>query len=182
MPTLRLFVSAFPPPAIAEALLAALGKLAIPPHKATLQDQVHLTLQFIGETDARQLDEVRESVARSAAGLDPFSLTPESLISLPREGPARLIACVTSLHPTLAELHRRLVLRLARSPNQRRDGHFLPHITLARFPTPVPGLSIDAPLQLPPFEISSIHLMRSILRPSGAEHVDQAAFPLQLAR
>jgi len=103
---------------------------------ATPTEQVHLTLQFIGDTAERELDDVRESVARSCAGIDPFILTPRRLVSCPlnrSRGRARLIALETDLPSAMTELHRRLASRLARPKRGRADvekDRFVPHITL----------------------------------------------------
>src|SRR5690606_23530157 len=62
---LRLFVAAYPPRETAEAMLEALRTLTLPDYRITPIEQVHLTLQFIGDTPARDLDETIESVRRA---------------------------------------------------------------------------------------------------------------------
>lgn len=167
---LRLFVAAHPPAEARQALLDALAQLPLAPHRATPPEQVHLTLQFIGNVQARDLDGVVESVRRAAAGIGPFTITPRRLITLPEKGPPRLVAATTDAPPQLLELHRRLAHRLARNP--RRDGadRYLPHLTLCRFAGDATASRLDEPISTPPFAITHIALMRSILRPGGSEH------------
>ncbi|MCC6427093.1 MAG: RNA 2',3'-cyclic phosphodiesterase [Phycisphaerales bacterium] len=179
MGVVRLFVAVYPPVSVAERLLAAIEMLVLPKHKPTVVEQVHLTLRCIGETDVRQLDEVRESVARSVAGIGAFELTPMRLISLPERGPARLIACEMDLPAALAEIHRRLAHRLARNTRERAGERFLPHATLCRFGSPTAGVRVEAPVEVGSFEIDQVRLMRSVLRPGGALHVAEAVFGLE---
>jgi 2'-5' RNA ligase len=172
---LRLFVAAYPPPDVAAALLEHTAALNIPNAKPVPQDQLHLTLQFIGDTDERQLADVRESVARSASGLAPARLTVERLATMPPRRP-HLIAAILSPNSTLSELHRRLAHRLARTKEESRP--YLPHMTTARFRNDQqPALTHDLNPALE-FELTELLLMRSILHPTGAEHRIEARFPL----
>lgn len=170
----RLFVAAYPPRALVEAWLRTLSRTPLPEHRAVPIDQVHLTLQFIGDTPAKELDAVIESVDRSCAGLRQCTLTPREWIALPERGPARLVALETDAPPTLLELQRRLTRRLAMNVRANPSKGFLPHLTLCRFRSPT---RLNAPLPeldpstSVPFDVSQVVLMRSMLRPEGAEHV-----------
>lgn len=174
----RLFVAVYPPPDIARSMRNALRKLTLPAHRETPMEQIHLTVLFLGDTPAIEMDSVQESVARSVAGLKPFTLTPQRLIALPQQGPARLIACETDAPPDLMEIHRRLALRLARNVRDRNVERFLPHFTLCRFRSPqrlekvAPGRAIEA------FPVSEVRLMRSVLQPDGAQHLEVRTFPI----
>lgn len=173
---LRLFVAAYPPPEVAAAALEAIATLDLPAHRATPAEQVHLTLQFIGDTPAKQLDETLESVRRAASGIGAFSLSPQRYITLPpasQRGRPRLVALETDAPGQLLELHRRLAHRLARALRRDPVDRFLPHLTLARFgpgPGEGPARRIEAPAELPAFSVERVVVMRSVLRPEGAEH------------
>jgi len=171
----RLFVAAYPPPDIAATMLNALAALKLT-IRATPPEQVHLTLQFIGDTDARDLEAIRESVKRSASGLATAArLSVTSLITLPPRGQPRLVAAALEPHSTLLELHRRLALRLAR--NAKDHDRFLPHMTLGRYPSSG-GPRIEHPSPKLSFDIASITLVESILRPDHAEHRTLLSIPL----
>lgn len=170
MGDLRLFVAIYPPEDTARAMLRAMRKLDPPAHRPTRLDQVHLTLQFIGDTPSRDLDAVSESVERSGAGIAPFMLTPWRLLSLPPRGRPRLIACETDAPAPLLELQRRLVTRLARKPRPNPGDRFVPHLTLCRFTRSARPHDVDHPVAIEPFPIDRVLLVRSILRPEGAEH------------
>ncbi len=179
--TLRLFVAVYPSEESAREMLRALGRLDLPPvarYRAAKAEQLHMTVQFIGDTDKPALPEVQESVERSAAGLPPFTLTPQKMITLPERGPPRLVAAVTDAPASLLELQRRLAQRLARSARPKTGDRFLPHLTVCRFTGATRAPRIDAPLRAAAFEVSAVILMRSVLKPQGAEHSEVARVPL----
>jgi 2'-5' RNA ligase len=175
---MRMFVAAYPSHESARAMLRAAEKLSLPPHRMLPREQVHLTLQFIGDVPVNDLDAVTESVERSAAGLGAFTLTPARLISLPERGPARLVAAETDAPATLMELQRRLAHRLATNVREKDDRPYRPHLTLCRFRSPARGVTVDQPLNAPSFEVDRIVLMRSTLKPDGAHHHEVAAVAL----
>jgi 2'-5' RNA ligase len=177
--TFRLFVAIYPPVEIARALLAALGRLELPDHRLVPVEQVHMTLQFIGDTPAPELDRTTETVRRSTGGVKGFDLEPRLLIKLPQRGPARLIAAEADGPAELMEIQRRLVTRLARSARRNPSNRFRPHLTLCRFRSPTAMARIDEPLDVEPFAVREIRLMRSTLRPQGAQHDEVASFPLE---
>lgn len=170
--TVRLFVAVYPTTDVAASLLERISGLDLPGHRPVLAEQVHLTLQFIGDVDMRQLDETVESVQRSTSGLGAFDLTMRELIVLPQRGRARLIAVATDEPPAMMEMQRRLAQRLARYPRSKPGDRFLPHMTLARFRSPAKFQLNEqhAALEYQPFGVPSIRLMRSTLRPDGAVH------------
>ena len=167
--SLRLFVAAYPPAGLAEALLS-LAREKFPLMVRWIPaDHVHLTLQFVGETSPKELGEVVQSVSRACSGMEPFDLVCESMITLPRLRP-RLAAVTTSAPPALLEIQRRLAHRLARVKKQ--DAVFLPHLTLCREATGLQAMTqAIEPLA---WRVDAVLLMASELRPSGAEHREVA--------
>lgn len=179
---LRLFVAVYPPLEITETLEAHAARLDLPVHRPVPLEQIHLTLQFIGDTPVAAMDETIESVERAAGGLQAGRLQVRGLVSLPERGAGRLVAAVTDAPPVLRELKDRLVTRLARERTKKKRP-FLPHLTLLRFRAPRPGPRIDEAIEDgPAFDLSVIRLMRSTLRPQGAEHVEVARIELHPAR
>ena len=164
----RIFVACYPPPATARTLLAELGELELPEHRPTTVDQLHLTLQFVGNVHPKQLEALVETVERAAAGVRSFRLEPDRLTQLPQSGPARLVAALAPAPSALLELHKRLASRLLKPGRGAKS--FLPHLTLARFGTPQAGFQLDHGLELEGFEVDEIAVMESRLRPEGAEH------------
>ena len=176
---LRLFVAVYPPAELVVELQARLAELELPRHRLTPREQVHLTLQFIGDVPLPELEAVLECVRRSAEGIHRADLTPLRLIGLPKRGRTRLIAAETNAPPSLVELQRRLATGLELDPQRARAARFLPHLTLCRFRAPTKILPVEAPLSAPGFPVREVRVMQSILRPEGAEHSDLASFALQ---
>lgn len=174
--TLRLFVAVYPPNELVAAMHARLAELELPRHRLTPREQVHLTLQFIGDVSEYELSETLDCVRKSTEGIGRAELQPVRLIGLPRRGRTRLVAAETDAPLSLLELQRRLAASL--EPGTRRGGHFLPHLTLCRFRKPAKMPRVDVPLSLPSFPVQDVRLMQSILRPEGAEHSELARFDL----
>lgn len=150
-----------------------LHELELPRYRETPAEQVHLTVQFIGDTPVRDLERVIESAERSAKGLSAFALKPVRFIRLPERGRARLLAMETSAPPELKEIQQRAAHRLARKPRNDVGDRFLPHMTMCRFRPPAAlhrNVVLPALSELPPFEVEELHLMRSTLQPMGAVH------------
>lgn len=157
---------------------ALLKPLDLAPHAAVPADQVHLTLQFIGDTPARDLERVLESARRAAAGTRSLSLSPRRLITLPDRGVPRLVAVQTDAPPVLVELHHRLAQRLA-SKVRQRPGGFCPHLTLCRFRHDARSARVDQPIAMEPFPLGDICVVKSTLRPTGAVHEIIESIPLE---
>ncbi len=167
---LRLFVAIYPPLELSGNLLGSLQSYDLAEHRTVPADQVHMTLHFIGDVPAKQLDATIESVQRATAGISAFDLTVQRLITLGQRGSARLVAVETDRPPELLEIHRRLVTRLARSPRRDASDRFRPHLTLCRFKKPSKRIALDSPLDAEPFRVQEVVLMKSTLRSDGAEH------------
>lgn len=163
-------MAVYPPAETARSLARAVGAMDAAPHRLTPLEQVHLTLLFIGDTDPEDMAGVIESVERSAAGLGAFELRPLRLATMPRRGTPRLIAAITDAPGSMLEVQRRLATRLARNARDRRGGRFEPHLTLCRFTPQARPEPMEAPLEVPPFRVEQVMLMRSVLHPSGAQH------------
>ena len=129
-----------------------------------------MTLHFIGDVPAKQLDATIESVQRATAGISAFDLTVQRLITLGQRGRARLVAAETDRPPGLLEIHRRLVTRLACSVRPNPSDRFRPHLTLCRFKKPTKRIALDSPLDAKPFRVQQVVLMKSTLRSDGAQH------------
>ena len=179
-PVMRLFVAVYPPVDAARGMLELLHGLELPEHRLVPPEQVHMTLHFVGDTDARQLDEVMESVERAAAGIEAFDLTPRELVCLPDRGDPRLMAVVTHAPAGLLEIQRRLAKKLAKPPRERQE--FLPHLTVCRlrYGAKVWRVEGAGEVALPSFAVREVKLMESVLRPGGAEHREVGRVELEV--
>lgn len=176
----RLFVALRPPLAMRETCLAA---MANGPAGWAWQDdeQLHITLRYIGEVDRRKAEEI-------AQALDSFH-APAPAIHLAGVGifdhgaRSALFARVIPKEP-LEALHRkidRVLVQLGLEPERRA---YLPHITLARRRSgaedPQGWLERQAGLSSPIAEIAHITLYESHLGKHGASYEPVARYPLDL--
>lgn len=169
--TVRLFVAVYPPASVAGRMSGAVARLGVAKGRATPEEQVHLTLVFIGDRRVKELASVAESVQRSESGIGAFDLRPLRLVTLPRgHARPRLVAMETDAPGELLELQRRLALRLARKARPREKENFLPHLTLWRFAHTARAEPLERAVKFDPFRVERVALMRSVLRPGGAVH------------
>jgi 2'-5' RNA ligase len=174
----RLFVGVYPPAAGVERLLGVLAGIGLAEHRVVAAEQVHLTLQFVGEVRVNHVDEIGESVERSVAGIERFELTPLMLATLPERGAPRLVAAMTDAPPGLVEMHRRLAHRLAGHVRARGKERFTPHLTLCRFAHGAKADRVAKALDEPGFVVERVLLMRSVLGARGAVHREVRGFGL----
>jgi 2'-5' RNA ligase len=189
-PPLRLFVAIYPPQGWVDAALKCLPLDELPSGRATLGEQLHLTLAFLGDRLERELPALIESIQAAASGLKPFDISTTGLCLLPEDGPARLIAANLTAPPQLHELQRRLARRLVK---RRRETDFIPHISLYRFGAATAGGQLDEdddaspaegdgsafrervrallpPVYLQTFRVSELAVVASVLHPLGVRH------------
>jgi 2'-5' RNA ligase len=144
-------------------------------------DQLHLTLRFIGDVEHSlfaelysRLDEVRAT---------PFPLHLKGLGVFPNIGKPRVLWVGLKKSDPLKELRKKVdsVVRHLDIPLEKKK--FSPHITIARLgKTPGPRLgsyiTSNNLFKTPPFRVNSFRLYSSILRPQGAVHTCEAEYQL----
>lgn len=166
----RLFVALRPPPEVRSALLDLMGGV----HGARWQDedQLHLTLRFIGQVDRRTAEDAAAALASiHSAPLD-LRLAGCGMFET-RGRPNALWAGVAPREP-LAALHRKVDAALVRAGLPPEGRAYLPHITLARLPGsagPVDRfLAEHAALASSPFRVAHMTLYESHLGQGGASY------------
>lgn len=166
----RLFVALRPPAEIRTRLTDLMEGVA--GARWQEDDQLHLTLRFIGEVDGRAADDALAALA--GVRQPPLTLALSGVGSFAARGrPNALWAGVTP-HPPLAHLHKKLDQALVRAGLEPERRAYLPHITLARMPRsagPVePFLARHAGLASPAFTIGHFGLYESHIGQGGASY------------
>jgi 2'-5' RNA ligase len=164
----RLFVAIRPPEPVRARLLAAMG--GVGGARWQSEDQLHLTLRFIGEVDRHQAEDVH--AALGGVHHPAFEIALAGVGSFERRGePAALWAAVAPQEP-LKALHNKVDQAIARVGIEPDRRVFAPHITLARLPRgtrPVASfLQAAGSLASPPFRVEDFCLYESRLTPEGA--------------
>ena len=163
----RLFVAIRPPATVRALLLAAMG--GVGGARWQTEDQLHLTLRFIGEVDRHQALDVHAALGGVHSA--PFALALAGVGAFERRGePTILWAAVAPQDPVKA-LHRKVDQALVRTGFEPESRAFAPHITLARLPRgagPVGHfLHAAGRLASPPFPVEDFCLFESRLTPEG---------------
>ena len=173
----RLFVAIRPPEEVRNQLLDLMQ--GIPALRWQEDDQLHLTLRFVGEVERPVADDLAADLQR--VRFEPFTI---ALNGVGRFDQRRTGALWAGVGPkdqlkTLAQKVER-ACQSAGLPPERRAFH--PHITLARWGRGVPDLSsfIDchSGLKSAPWEVREFTLYESRLSRDGAHYEPIAAYPL----
>ena len=153
----------------------------------TQPDGIHLTLKFLGDIQEAQVDALREILSKAAASARPFTLEARGLGAFPNPRAPRVIWL--GLHgksEDMAELQR---LQAAVEDGAAALGFakearaFTPHLTLARIRDRVeagalePVLTVQQNRVVGGFTASSVDLIKSELRPSGAVYTTLVEVP-----
>lgn len=175
----RLFVALRPPREMRETLIGLMG--GVPGARWQDDDQLHLTLSFVGEVDRPEADDI----ASALAGVD----GPRPTIALQGAGTFDHKGHVHSIWAGIApdaglkQLHDRVnraLLTAGARPEQRA---FKPHITLARLGREAgpagPFLSRVAGLASAPVTLDAFLLFESRLGHNGASYEAIARYPLR---
>lgn len=174
----RLFVAARPPEPIRHQLLGLMSGVA----EARWQEdeQLHITLRFIGEVDGRVAEDIAEALL--AVRHPPIDTAIEGIGTFERKG--RIDALWAGLAPAdaLAALHRKIDHALVRIGLPPEGRAFHPHITLARFSRKGGDVStfaaLHAGLASPRFRLDSFGLYESRLGSAGAQYTQVARYGL----
>lgn len=166
----RLFVALRPPAAIRAQLLALMGGIA----GARWQDddQLHLTLRFVGEVDRHVATDV--AAALGSVRHPPFELAVSGVGTFDRKGRIDTLWAGVRPHDAVAALHRRIDQAMVRAGLEPEPRAFQPHITLARFTRGAGDLSgfatLHGGLSSEPFPVTHFGLYESTLGGEGARY------------
>lgn len=160
-------------------LLAVMG--GVPGARWQEDDQLHLTLSFLGELDRPEADDVAAALAAIDHPRPTIAL--KGAGSFDHKGKVHSIWAGIAPDAGLKQLHDRInraLLAVGARPDQRA---FTPHITLARLGRdagPVePFLGRIAGLSSPPVTLEAFLLFESRLGHHGASYEAVARYPLK---
>lgn len=179
MSTHRLFVALRPPRPVRDILLAAMHGIA--GARWQNDEQLHLTLRFIGEVDHHMAEDIAAALGALYAPAMTARIAGVGLFE--RQGRPHMIWAGVEPHEPLAALHRKVDQRLARVGVAPETRAFTPHVTLARLNRgsgPVaPFLALNSDLASPAFEFGHVTLYESELGHGGSRYHPVARYPLE---
>jgi 2'-5' RNA ligase len=174
----RLFVAIRPPEAIRDLLIDAMDDTA--DFRWQDDDQLHLTLRYIGQVDRPVANDIADALGRVRA--QPFELRIVGTGRFEQRNSGALWAGVEPKAPVaaLAAKIERACVAAGLEPEHRA---FHPHITLARWKGRRTREAHDflertGGLSSPPFEVTHFALFESHLSRHGAHYEEVASYPL----
>lgn len=175
----RLFVAIRPPQTIRERLLDLME--GVKGARWQDEDQLHLTLRFIGEVDRHQADDI--AAALGTIRHPGFEIALSGIGSFDRRGQPVTLWAGVSPHDQLKSLHKKVDQAVQRAGVEPDHRAYLPHISLARLNRsagPIePLLASAGGLSSPPFAVDSFRLYESDLSPQGAIYSVVERYPLE---
>lgn len=186
---MRLFVALEIPAAVRDNLAALItelrdlsAKVADKRPRWVRQENLHVTLKFIGEVSPAKLEGIRGalSVIRSEA---PVEIRFSGLGFFPNEQHPRVLWAGLDASANLPSLAGDIDSALETQGVARERRAFAPHSTLARIEPPGlheklrEGIQKNKAREFGSFQAREFHLIESTLKPSGAEYTTLASYP-----
>jgi 2'-5' RNA ligase len=149
------------------------------------QDQLHVTLKFLGEVDEVRLKQVCKIVAQTSLLIPPFQIRLAELGGFPSRRSPRVLWC--GIDDPTGSCARWVSLadpQFAALGFEAESRAFAPHITLGRSKSPAGAAAMREVLErtaaLPAAEmtVSEIVLFESRLSPAGARYIRVQTSPL----
>jgi 2'-5' RNA ligase len=169
----RLFVALRPPPAIRRDLGAVMG--GVPGARWQDDEQLHITLRFIGEVDRRVGEDV--ALALGQVHVPPIEVALAGVGAFDKDGRVNALWAGLAPHDALVSLHRKVDHALVRVGLPPEGRAYLPHITVARLSRAMgAGIEIErwradhAGLASAPFALTHLYLFESSLGTGGARY------------
>ena len=175
----RLFVAIRPPEPIRDLLIDAMDDSA--DFRWQVDEQLHITLRFVGEVDRPVAEDLASALGRIRA--EPFSLRVNGVGRFEQRSSGALWARVEPKEPlaALAAKVERVCQQIGLEPERRA---FHPHMTLARWKgrrarEVADFLDRNRGLVSEPFEAREFILFESHLSRHGAHYEEVASYPLE---
>jgi RNA 2',3'-cyclic 3'-phosphodiesterase len=181
---MRLFIALDLPHAVRRALADLIAQLKPKSRSArwVRPESMHLTLKFLGNTDAEKLGSIRAALEKIHSA-QPVELHFRALGFFPNEFKPRVIWTAVETSANLFELVAALEAVLEPLGFPRESRAFVPHLTLARI-NATEGIEnlVRAADALKSYDFGSareseFHLFESVLKRSGAEYKKLATYP-----
>ena len=149
-------------------------------------ENIHLTLKFLGETPPSKIQEITDSLKKSAKKFSSFSLSVKGTGCFPSEKkPPRVLWVGVEHNDYLDEFQKEIEMNLKKIGFPEEGRKFIPHLTLGRVKSPIKLGSIKEELKkyeekfFGKVRVNEVVLFQSILKPEGAEYIPLARISLK---
>lgn len=182
METIRTFIAIKVPEDIQKKLAGIQEKLKVSAaHVAWASpENIHLTLQFLGNIQEHQIPDIETCLRESARLVKPFQLQVGYAGAFPNIRFPRVVwvGITDDEAGSLKALQEDLNTRLATLGFDKEDGRFNPHLTLGRVRSQknrsnlLRAIESIVNIWVGEISVNSLYLIRSTLKPTGAEYAD----------
>jgi len=151
-------------------------------------EKVHLTLKFLGNTDDSLIPEIKERISKKLSHYNTFYIKIGGVGCFPSEKRPRVLWVGMENSDDLRNIQKDLDTEVAGLGYAPEDRPFSPHLTIGRVRSQkgiAEMLSRFAKFRTADFgivEVKSINIMKSELKPAGAEHTSIAEIPIGRGR
>jgi 2'-5' RNA ligase len=152
----------------------------------TRPEGIHLTLKFLGEVSETKVPDIMNGLRRAAEGIGPFRLEVIGMGTFPNPRNARVVwVGLSGDREKLSRLQAAVEETLSGIGFERDERPFTPHLTLGRIKyirsrdKLLTALEEVKDVHLPGFDVSTVSLMKSELRPSGAVYTEMGRVELK---
>lgn len=178
----RLFVAIRPPAPVRDLLIDTMEGI----DSARWQDeeQLHLTLRFVGEVDARTADDVADALETIA--FPPFELALRGVGAFDKRGRVHSLWAGVGESRELRTLQQKIERACQRCGLEPEHRKFAPHVTVARL-NRASGeighwLTVNQSLASPAWTVEEFRLYESELGAGGADYTTVARYSLSPGR
>jgi 2'-5' RNA ligase len=182
---IRCFIAIEIPEAIRKAVTAVTDSLKNTGAdvKWVSDENIHITLQFLGETEESLIPKIKDTLDKILAPYSPFYIKMSHIGCFPDGRHPRVIWVGIEECRTLINLHNDITNAMAEFGYPKEDKEFTAHGTIGRVKSQKNSLGLRRRLdeiktaEFSGFEVNSITLMKSELKSSGAKYYSLAEIP-----
>ncbi len=156
--------------------------------KWVAHENLHLTLKFLGATDEELVGEIKGALYKKLSHYAPFYIKIGGVGYFPEGRNPRVIWIGIEEQGSLADIYSDVEEVMLKFGYPREARPFSPHLTIGRVRSPrrvtevVKRLDEFRTMDFDGFEVRDVTLMKSELKPGGAEYTGLAAISLEGGR
>jgi 2'-5' RNA ligase len=182
---LRCFIAIEIPETIKKSIAAIIDNLKKSDSevKWVSEENIHITLQFLGETEESLIPDIKGALYKILAPYSPFYIKIADVGCFPSGRRPRVIWVGIKESQSLINLYKDVSNEMVKFGYQKEERGFTPHVTIGRVKSNRNMRELLSRLDelkvtdFPDFEAQNIKLMKSELKPSGAKYYSLAEIP-----
>ena len=146
-------------------------------------ENIHITLQFLGETEESLIPDIKGALYKILAPYSPFYIKITDVGCFPSGRRPRVIWVGMEESQFMINLYKDISSEMVKFGYQKEERGFTPHVTIGRVKSNrntgelLRRLDELRVRDFPDFEVHNVTLMKSELKPSGAKYYSLAEIP-----